>query len=364
MLNRNVEEYAKIRVVGLGGGGTNAVNRMIEAGLIGVEYVAVNTDRQALDLSAAETKLAIGENITRGLGAGGDPEIGEKSAKESEKEIVNALDPADMVFLTAGMGGGTGTGAAPVVAEISRELGALTVAVVTKPFFLEGPRRKQIAEEGIAKLRNVVDTLIVIPNDRLLSLTDRQLTLQEAFAFADTILQQGVQGISELIVVPGLINLDFADVRAVMQNAGTAMMGIGLASGEHRAADAAQAAISSPLLERTVEGATNILMNISAGPDLALSEVDEALRIVNEAAAPGGAANVVFGVVTDERAGEEVRITVVATGFDEGVPRREEVKEAEGAQEPPEPAAGEPVQAELPTYDEDDIDIPAFLRRR
>jgi cell division protein FtsZ len=362
MLKGNVEEYAKIRVVGLGGGGVNAVNRMIEAGLIGVEYVAVNTDRQALDLSAAEAKLAIGNNVTRGLGAGGDPTIGERAARESEKDIMNALDPADMVFLTAGMGGGTGTGAAPVVAEISRELGALTVGVVTKPFFLEGPRRKQVAEDGIAKLREVVDTLIVIPNDRLLSLTDRQLTLREAFAFADTILQQGVQGISELIVIPGLINLDFADVRAVMQNAGTAMMGIGVASGDHRAVDAAQAAISSPLLENTMEGARSILMNICAGPDLQLSEVDEALKIVNEAAAPGGTANVIFGVVTDERAGAEVRITVVATGFDQAAPPQPPEEPPRKEAERPRPA--ETVQAELPAYDEDDVDIPAFLRRR
>ena len=363
MLQGNVEEYAKIRVVGLGGGGTNAVNRMIEAGLIGVEYVAVNTDRQVLDIAAAETKLAIGNDVTRGLGAGGNPEVGEKAARESEKEIVNALDPADMIFLTAGMGGGTGTGAAPVVAEVAKDLGALTVGVVTRPFFLEGPKRKQIADDGIAKLRQVVDTLIIIPNDRLLSLTDRQLTLQEAFAFADTILQQGVQGISELIVIPGLINLDFADVRTVMENAGTAMMGIGVASGDHRAVDAAQAAISSPLLENTVEGATSILMNISAGVDLALSEVDEALKIVNEAAAPGGTVNVVFGVVTDERAGEDVRITIVATGFDEGTPRPPAPEEG-AEEEPSETAPGESAQAELPTYDEDDVDIPAFLRRR
>ena len=378
MLRPNVQEYAKIRVVGIGGGGSNAVDRMIESGLMGVEYMAINTDNQVLDLSAADQKLQIGAEITRGLGSGGDPELGRRAAEESRQEIMMSLDSADMVFITAGMGGGTGTGASPVVAEISRELGALTVAVVTKPFAVEGKKRIRLAEEGLARLKANVDTLIVIPNDRLLDLAERQLTLQEAFAFADTILQQGVKGISEVIVVPGLINLDFADVRAVMANAGTAMMGIGESSGENRAVDAAQAAISSPLLETSISGARAVLMNVTGGPDLTLDEVHKAANIVQEAACGGTDADLTLGTVIDEKMEGQIRITVLATGFEEPqAPAKAEKKEAARAEEaaaPARPAAEpeeEPKEAgkraafqEEPTYDEDDIDIPAFLRRR
>lgn len=378
MLRPNVQEYAKIRVVGIGGGGSNAVDRMIESGLMGVEYMAINTDSQVLDLSAADQKLQIGAEITRGLGSGGDPELGRRAAEESRQEIMMALDNADMVFITAGMGGGTGTGASPVVAEISRELGALTVAVVTKPFAVEGKKRLRLAEEGLARLKANVDTLIVIPNDRLLDLAERQLTLQEAFAFADTILQQGVKGISEVIVVPGLINLDFADVRAVMANAGTAMMGIGESSGENRAVDAAQAAISSPLLETSISGARAVLMNVTGGPDLTLDEVHKAAKIVQEAACGGTDADLTLGTVIDEKMEGQVRITVLATGFEEAQPaakpaekpeaaRAEETPAARAAAEPeeqPKETAKRTAFQEEPTYDEDDIDIPAFLRRR
>jgi cell division protein FtsZ len=378
MLRPNVQEYAKIRVVGIGGGGSNAVDRMIESGLMGVEYLAVNTDSQVLDLSAADQKLQIGSDITRGLGSGGDPDLGKRAAEESRQDLMMALDGADMVFITAGMGGGTGTGASPVVAEISRELGALTVAVVTKPFSVEGKKRGRLAEEGLARLKANVDTLIVIPNDRLLDLAERQLTLQEAFVFADTVLQQGVKGISEVIVVPGLINLDFADVRAVMANAGTAMMGIGESSGDNRAVDAAQAAISSPLLETNIGGARAVLMNITGGPDLTLDEVHQAARIVQEAACGGTDADLTLGAVIDEKMEGQVRVTVLATGFEEPkaptkaepaerkeAPRAEPTarEAAEKADEAKEPAKRGAFQEE-PTYDEDDIDIPAFLRRR
>lgn len=388
MLRPNVEEYAKIRVVGIGGGGSNAVDRMIEAGLMGVEYLAMNTDAQVLDLSAADHKLQIGEQLTRGLGTGGNPELGRQAAEESRQDIMMALDGCDMVFITAGMGGGTGTGASSVVAEISRELGALTVAVVTKPFTVEGKKRTRLAAEGLDRLKKSVDTLIVIPNDRLLQLAERELTLKEAFAFADTILQQGVKGISEVIVVPGLINLDFADVRAVMANAGTALMGIGESSGEHRAVDAAQAAISSPLLETSIEGASAVLLNVTGGPDLKLSEVHEAANIVQEAVNVDIDADLTLGAVVDEKMEGQVRITVLATGFDQKelpvekeaaeeahvpqvqteppsvtrTPAEETPREA-AAQQPKEPAKRSPFQEE-PTYDEDDIDIPAFLRRR
>jgi cell division protein FtsZ len=370
VLRSNVEEYAKIRVCGVGGGGTNAVNRMMQAGLIGVEYIAVNTDLQVLDLSSADKKLQIGEEITRGLGTGGDPELGAKSAEESRQAIVTALDGADMVFVTAGMGGGTGTGASPIIAQLSREMGALTVGVVTKPFRVEGRKRTRIAEDGLAKLQGAVDTLIVIPNDRLLQLTDRDLTLDEAFALADTVLQQGVQGISEVIVVPGLVNLDFADVRSVMQNAGPALMGIGESKGEHRAADAARAAISSPLLETTIEGATKVLLNITGGPDLTLAEVNEASTIIQEAAGGEDDVDLTLGAVINETLEGSIRLTVLGTGF------RPRPQVAEAAPEPTEAAAppaeekaepGAPaaprLAAEVPTYDDEDIDIPAFLRR-
>lgn len=369
MLRPDVGEYAKIRVVGIGGGGSNAVDRMIEAGLMGVEYLTINTDSQVLELSAADKKLQIGESLTRGLGTGGDPEVGREAAEESRQEVLMALDGADMVFLTAGMGGGTGTGAAPIIAQISRELDALTVAVVTRPFAVEGRKRAEIAEAGIAELKEAVDTLILIPNDRLLELTDKDLTLQQAFALADTILRQGVQGISEVIVVPGLVNVDFADVRTVMKDAGTAMMGIGEASGDQRAPDAAHAAIESPLLETGIEGATAVLLNITGGPDMTLSEVHEASKIIQEAAQGEDGADLTLGAVIDEKLEGQVRVTVLATGF-EGAPaaRRPPRQATEGpARETPEEAeTGEqkPFEEELPTYNEDDIDIPAFLRRR
>ncbi len=380
MLRPGVEEYAKIRVVGVGGGGSNAVDRMIEAGLMGVEYLTINTDRQVLDLSAADKKLQIGEQLTRGLGTGGDPELGQKAAEESRQEILMALDGADMIFLTAGMGGGTGTGASPVIAQISRELDALTVAVVTRPFSVEGKKRAALAEEGIDELRQCVDTLIVIPNDRLLTLTEEELTLQQAFALADQILQQGVQGISEVIVVPGLVNLDFNDVRAVMKDAGTAMMAIGEASGERRAEEAASQAISSPLLETGIEGARAVLLNITGGPDMTLTEVHTASKIVQEAAQGDDGSDLTLGAVIDEKMEGSVRVTVLATGFDaeyRARPReqaaRAEARAPETRAEPERAAAqtereGRTAAAfedeDLPTYDEDDIDIPAFLRRR
>jgi cell division protein FtsZ len=375
MRGQNVEEYAKIRVVGVGGGGSNAVDRMIESGLMGVEYLAINTDAQVLDLSAADKKLQIGESLTRGLGTGGNPDLGRESAEESRQDIMMSLDGADMVFVTAGMGGGTGTGASAVVAQIARELGALTIGVVTKPFAVEGHRRAELAADGLTRLKEHVDTLIVIPNDRLLQLGDNNLTLTEAFAMADTVLQQGVRGISEVIVVPGLINLDFADVRAVLKDAGTAMMGIGEASGENRAAVAAKAAISSPLLEVDIQGAKSVLFNITAGPDLTLKEVYEACTIVQEAAqAEGSDVDLTLGAVTDPKMEGQVRITVLATGFDEGRPaaarRARTVAEARpastasaSAAEPAAPATSAFTE-DMPTYDEDDVDIPAFLRRR
>ncbi len=367
MLRANVDEYAKIRVVGAGGGGSNAVDRMIEAGLMGVEYIAINTDAQVLELSAADEKLQIGENITGGLGTGGNPDIGRQAAEESRQDLLMALDQSDMVFITCGMGGGTGTGASPLIAEISRELGALTVGVVTKPFAVEGHRRAQIAEEGLKRLKEQVDTLIVIPNDRLLQLTDEDLTLQDAFALADTILHHGVRGISEVIVIPGLINLDFADVRAVMKDTGTAMMGIGEASGEDRAAEAAQQAIASPLLETDIQGAQAILLNVTGGSDLSLNEVHQAAQIVQEAAAgDGGQADLTLGAVIDEQMEGQIRLTVLATGFDQPRPVRPRRRVAAAEEEEPgaTPSRESPFQEELPTYDEDDIDIPAFLRRR
>jgi cell division protein FtsZ len=371
VLRDKVEEYAKIRVCGVGGGGTNAVNRMMQAGLIGVEYIACNTDQQVLDLSTADRKLQIGAEVTRGLGTGGNPELGAKAAEESRQAITAALDGADMVFITAGMGGGTGTGAAPVIAQISRDLGALTVGVVTKPFKVEGRKRTRLSAEGLTKLEQAVDTLIVIPNDRLLALADRELTLDEAFSLADTILQQGVQGISEVIVVPGLVNLDFADVRAVMADAGPALMGIGESKGEHRAADAAQSAISSPLLETSIEGARKVLLNITGGPDLALKDVAEASEIIQQAAGGEDEVDLTLGAVINESLEGGIRLTVLATGFQERPAAAPEPVAEEPAPEPqkaaePEPAADvsrTKLPTETPAYDADDIDIPAFLRR-
>ena len=306
---------AVIKVVGVGGGGTNAVNRMVEAGVKGVELIAINTDRQALLMSDADRTVHIGEELTRGLGAGANPEIGAQAAEESRADIRDALAGADMVFVTAGEGGGTGTGAAPVVAEIAmEEIGALTVGVVTKPFGFEGRKRMNQAEEGVALLAQKVDTLIVVPNDRLLQVIEKRTSMLDAFRIADDILRQGTQGITDLITIPGLINLDFADVRAIMKDAGSAMMGIGIASGENRAADAAKEAISSKLLESSIVGADRILYSITGGSDMSLQEIDEASQIINSAADED--ANIIFGTVIDESMGDQIRVTVIATGFD------------------------------------------------
>src|SRR5213592_454135 len=311
---------AVMKVIGAGGGGTNAVSRMVDAGLRGVEFIAINTDVQALQACEADIKLSIGHQLTKGLGAGANPEVGSGAAAESRDDIKEALKGADMVFVTAGEGGGTGTGAAPVMAEIAKnEIGALTVGVVTRPFDFEGTQRARQAEEGIQRLREVVDTLIVIPNEKLLSIVERRTTILEAFREADNVLRQGVQGITDLITIPGLINLDFADVRTIMTDAGSALMGIGQAGGENRASEAAKLAISSPLLEESVEGATGVLLNITGGRDLGLFEVNEAAEIVTSAADKNS--NIIFGSVIDEGLQDEVRVTVIATGFDGG-PRR------------------------------------------
>ncbi|MGH2406124.1 MAG: cell division protein FtsZ, partial [bacterium] len=320
-IERDLRRYAAIKVVGVGGGGSNAVNRMISAGLRGVEFIAINTDAQALALSGADKKMHIGAKITNGLGAGGDPNVGRQAAEESRDDLGEVLAGADMVFVTAGMGGGTGTGGAPIIAELARDQGALTIGVVTRPFSFEGKRRAASAEEGVRTLKQKVSTLITIPNDRLLQIIDKEATIIEAFRTADDVLRQGVQGIADLITVPGLINLDFADVRAIMAEAGAALIGIGVASGDDRATRAAQAAISSPLLETTMEGARGVLINVTGGTDLGLLEVSEAAQIVREAADPE--ANIIFGAVIDEKARDEVRITVIATGF-EGAQRTEE----------------------------------------
>jgi cell division protein FtsZ len=311
---------AVIKVVGIGGGGVNAINRMIEVGLKGVEFIAVNTDAQALLMSDADVKLDVGRELTRGLGAGADPEVGTKAAEDHAEEIEEVLKGADMVFVTAGEGGGTGTGGAPVVARIAKGLGALTIGVVTRPFTFEGRRRADQAETGIADLRNEVDTLIVIPNDRLLSISDRGVSMLDAFRSADQVLLSGVQGITDLITTPGLINLDFADVKSVMQGAGSALMGIGSARGEDRAVQAAELAISSPLLEASIDGAHGVLLSIQGGSDLGLFEINEAARLVQEAAHPE--ANIIFGAVIDDALGDEVRVTVIAAGFDGGAPAR------------------------------------------
>jgi cell division protein FtsZ len=346
---------AVIKVVGVGGGGTNAVNRMVDAGLAGCEFIAVNTDAQALMMTDADVKIQVGAQVTRGLGAGADPEIGFAAAQESRDELKEALKGADMVFVTAGEGGGTGTGGAPVVAELGQEIGALTVGVVTRPFAFEGRKRADQAERGIDQLRDRVDTLIVIENDRLLQVVERQTSVVEAFGMADDILRQGVQGITDLITEPGLVNLDFADVRTIMRDAGSALMGIGRASGENRAAEAARTAVSSPLLEASIEGATGILLNITGGPDIGLFEVNEAAEVVTGAADQN--ANVIFGAVIDESLGDEVQVTVIATGFG-GQGRRRRRREAE--REPPIPAAATP--SEGFDVSQDVLDVPSFLR--
>lgn len=312
-----MEQFAQIKVIGVGGGGNNAINRMVEGGLKGVEFLAVNTDKQALFLSKANMKIQIGDKLTKGLGAGSDPDIGQKAAEENRDEIAEALKGSDMVFVTAGMGGGTGTGAAPVVAAVAKELGILTVGVVTKPFTFEGRKRMVQAEKGIAQLKENVDTLIIIPNDRLLQVIQKNTSMVEAFKMADDILRQGVQGISDLIAVPGLVNLDFADVKTIMLNTGIAHMGTGRATGENRAEEAAKQAVHSPLLETSIEGARGVLLNITGGSDLGLLEVNAAAELVQKSADPE--ANIIFGAVIDESLNDELLITVIATGFDRGL---------------------------------------------
>lgn len=367
-----VESFANIKVVGIGGGGCNALDRMIEEGLQGVEFVAVNTDAQALMLSKASTRVRIGDKLTRGLGSGGNSDIGKKAAEESSEELYEVLKGSDMVFITAGMGGGTGTGACSTIAQISKEVGALTIGVVTRPFTFEGSRRIQNAEGGISNLKEQADTLIVIPNDRLLQIVDKRANLQDAFRVADDVLHQGVQGISELITVPGLINLDFADVRTIMSEGGAALMAVGRASGDDRAREAAEKAISSQLLDITIDGARGILFNVTGGPELTLFEVNQAAAIIKETAHPD--VNLIFGAVIDPNMGEEVRITVIATGFERtGMPRRALENPAPRLEEVParKPDTGEqqthankPAEFQPRTFNTEDLDIPTFLRNR
>jgi len=370
----DMEQFAQIKVVGVGGGGSNAVNRMIEASLKGVQFIAINTDKQALYNSRAEYKIQIGEKLTRGLGAGANPEIGSKAAEESRDDVYQALQGADMVFITAGMGGGTGTGAAPIIAEIAKEMGILTVGVVTKPFTFEGKRRMTHAERGIDELRKRVDTLVTIPNDRLLEVVDKRTSIVEAFKIADDVLKQGVQGITDLIAIPGLVNLDFADVKTIMFERGLAHMGVGRASGDNRAVEAAKQAIHSPLLETTINGAKSVLLNITGGPSLGLLEINEAAEIVAREADED--ANIIFGAVIDETIKDEIRITVIATGFEDVIK-----KAAQDAK--PEPAAAQdemPAAPEIPVVQEaapvqnvvrssgasesGEFEIPPFLRKR
>ncbi|WP_314648034.1 cell division protein FtsZ [uncultured Microbacterium sp.] len=384
-MSQNQNYLAVIKVVGVGGGGVNAVNRMIELGLRGVEFIAVNTDAQALLMSDADVKLDVGRELTRGLGAGADPEVGRRAAEDHAEEIEQALTGADMVFVTAGEGGGTGTGGAPVVARIAKSIGALTIGVVTKPFSFEGRRRQSQAEAGVAKLKEEVDTLIVVPNDRLLEISDRGISMIEAFATADQVLLAGVQGITDLITTPGLINLDFADVKSVMQGAGSALMGIGSARGADRAIKAAELAVESPLLEASIEGAHGVLLSIQGGSNLGIFEIHDAADLVKEAAHPE--ANIIFGTVIDDTLGDEVRVTVIAAGFDGGEPSLRldpmvvsrpaaatalpEVALSDDAEKAPQ--AEEPVREEKPAtrvqttsiepaFADDDIDIPEFLK--
>ncbi len=380
MLNFDVETcgLAQIKVIGAGGGGNNAVNRMIEAQLKGVEFIAVNTDKQALLTSKAEYKIQIGEKLTKGLGAGANPEVGKRAAEESKDEIIKVLQGADMVFVTAGMGGGTGTGSAPVVAQLAKEMGILTVGVVTKPFVFEGKVRMKNAESGIAELKSKVDTLITIPNDRLLQIVQKNTSMLEAFSIADDVLKQGIQSISDLIAVPGLINLDFADVTSVMKEQGLAHMGLGNATGENRAIEAAREAIQSPLLETSIRGAKGVLLNITGGPNLGLLEINEASTLVQESCDPE--ANIIFGASIREDLGEEIMITVIATGFDEEKHMGFELNQRPSVQSRPtlNTAPTKPSQPEVKeevavaveepkkpsTTIEDDMEIPTFLRRR
>ena len=363
------EGAAMIRVVGVGGGGGNAINRMIEENIVGVDFIAVNTDKQALDSNLAPQKLQLGDRTTRGLGSGGNPEVGKKAAEESEEELHIALAGSDMVFVTAGMGGGTGTGAAPAVANVARSEGALTIGVVTRPFTFEGAQRSRAAEAGIDELKEQVDTLIVIPNDKLLETTDKRISLLDSFKLADDVLRQGIQGISELITVPGLINLDFADVKAIMSLGGAALMAVGSGSGDDRAMKAAEQAMSSPMLDVTIDGAKGILFNVTGGSDLSLFEINQAASIIRETAHPE--VNLIFGAVIDETMGDEIRITVIATGFDHAMPmvrsmgrpvsqpttsgslRRETAN-----------ISSQSTSTSEPPYRVNDIDVPAFLRKK
>jgi len=368
-----LESLADIRVIGVGGGGSNAVDRMIDRGIRGVDFIAMNTDAQALLRSQAPTRIRLGESATRGLGSGGDPEIGENAAGESIDHIYEIVKGADMIFLTAGMGGGTGTGAAPIIAREARNEGALTIGVVTKPFFFEGSRRMSIALEGIEKLREEVDTLIVIPNDRILEMTNKRMTLMDSFCLADDFLRQGIQGISELITVPGIINLDFADVKTIMAEGGAALMGVGEAEGQNRSRDAAERAITSNLLDLTIHGAKAILFNVSGGPDLSLQEVYEAAAIVREMADTD--VNLIFGAVIDDNMLDKIRVTVVATGFESSEPRQRLIQNIPLAKKAPMVNSGKSKQKlenttigsnvwGIPEFANDDLAIPAFLRRR
>lgn len=384
LIKPDIARFAKIKVIGIGGGGCNAINSMISVNqMAGVDFLGVNTDAQALLTCLAPTKVQIGENLTRGLGAGGKPEIGKQAAEESKEKVKEFLRDTDMVFLTCGEGGGTGTGATPIVAELAKEVGALTVAVVTKPFQFEGARRMVAAEEGIANLKDKVDTLIVIPNQRLLEVIDKKMTLLDAFRVTDSVLGQGVQGISDLITMPGLINVDFADVRTIMTNAGSSLMGIGTGVGENRAATAARTAIASPLLEISIDGAKGVLFNIMGGSDLTMSEVDEAAKQIAAAVDPD--ANIIFGATIDENLVDQVKITVIATGFDETKRRLRELSgqpaygmapaqavaqpsytapQPQGSVKPTQPYTPPPVPADDMPPEEDEFDIPAFLRQR
>lgn len=385
----NIDQMAIIKVVGVGGGGNNAVNRMIEHGVQGVEFIVVNTDAQALNLSKAETRIQIGGKLTRGLGAGANPDVGKKAAEESREQLEEALRGADMVFVTAGMGGGTGTGAAPVIAQVARDLGALTVGVVTKPFTFEGNKRQKQAIGGVNSMKEAVDTLIVIPNDKLLQIVDKNTPMLEAFREVDNVLRQGVSGISDLIAVPGLINLDFADVKTIMSEKGSALMGIGMASGENRAAEAAKKAISSPLLETSIEGAKGVIMNITGGSNLSLFEAGEAADIIKAAA--DSDVNIIFGSVINENLKDEIIVTVIATGFSDDAATRQAPRPGMGMgrqvpqqppvqqqpqfdyyqqpqqQQPPvqqEPLRQAPPQQQQQQYNTDDLDVPAFIRNR
>jgi len=353
-LDVDIEQFASIKVIGVGGGGNNAINRMINASLKGIEFIAINTDKQALFMSQAPVKIQIGEKLTKGLGAGANPEIGKKAAEESKDLIMEAIKGADMVFITAGMGGGTGTGAAPVVAQVAKEMGILTVGVVTKPFVFEGRKRLLHAENGIEELKSKVDTLVTIPNERLLQVVEKKESIIEAFRVADDVLKQGVQGISDLITIPGLVNLDFADVKTIMLNTGLAHMGVGRGNGENRATEAAKQAIHSPLLETSINGATGVLLNITGGANLGLFEVNEAAELVSQAADPD--ANIIFGAVIDEKLQDEIRITVIATGFDK-------VSALKDISKKDDKTPGDKRIDTFGTTDDNILDIPAFLRR-